>query len=113
MGLIHVSNTIAQPRALEAGMTVNLSVAARNYRKTDAGLTFDMDTERARAATKRSGARPACSCRAGRKRRSAQRRPARAPAEGTEGRQVLTELEVDLARAWSYARVSATSIRST
>jgi len=49
MGLIHVSNTIEQPRALEAGMTVNVVVAARNYRKTDAGLTFDMVTDILRA----------------------------------------------------------------
>ena len=53
MGLIHITNTISQPRALEAGMTVNLVVAARNYRKTDAGLAFDMVTE-ARATATRS-----------------------------------------------------------
>jgi acyl dehydratase len=106
MGLIHVSNTIAQPGELAAGMTVDLQVAARNYRKTDAGLTFDMDTELRRgdevlwretcvflsrwpeAAQLRSGARPA--------------RPPKAPRDA----RVLAELEVDLGRAWSYARVS-------
>lgn len=105
MGLIHVSNTIAQPRALEAGMTVNLVVAARNYRKTDAGLTFDMVTDVLRAgqtvwretcvfmsrwpdSVQRSGTRPS--------------RPPKAPKDS----QVLTELAVDLNRAWNYARVS-------
>ena len=106
MGLIHVSNTIAQPRALEAGMTVNVVVAARNYRKTDAGLAFDMDTEILRAgqtvwretcvfmsrwpdSVQRTGGRPP--------------RPPKAPKDS----QVLTELAVDLNRAWSYARVSS------
>ena len=105
MGLIHVSNTIEQPRALEAGMTVNVVVAARNYRKTDAGLTFDMVTDILRAgqtvwretcvflsrwpdSAQRTGARPP--------------RPPKAPKDS----QVLTELAVDLNRAWSYARVS-------
>ena len=49
MGLIHVANTIAQPRALEAGMILNVVVAARNYCRTDAGLTFDMVTDILRA----------------------------------------------------------------
>jgi len=105
MGLIHLSNTIAQPRALEAGMTVNLVVAARNYRKLDAGLAFDMDTDVVRAgqtvwretcvfmtrwpdSVQRSGARPP--------------RPPKAPKDS----QVLTELDVDQARVWSYARVA-------
>jgi acyl dehydratase len=105
MGLIHVANTIAQPRALEAGMTVNLVVAARNYRKTDAGLAFDMVTDLVRAgqtiwretcvflsrwpdSVQRTGGRPP--------------RPPKAPRDS----QVLTELDVDLNRAWSYARVS-------
>jgi acyl dehydratase len=106
MGLIHVSNTIAQPRALEAGMTVNVVVAARNYRKTDAGLTVDMVTDILRAGqtvwretcvfmsrwpdtVQRTGGRPP--------------RPPKAPKDS----QVLTELAVDLNRAWSYARVSS------
>lgn len=105
MGLIHVSNSIAQPRALEAGMTVNLVVAARNYRKTDAGLMFDMVTDVMRAgqtiwretcvflsrwpdSVQRTGGRPP--------------RPPKAPKDA----QVLTELEVDQERAWKYARVS-------
>jgi acyl dehydratase len=105
MGLIHVANTIAQPRALEAGMTVNVVVAARNYQRTDAGLTFDMVTDILRAgqtvwrekcvfmsrwpdSVQRTGGRPP--------------RPPKAPKDS----QVLTELAVDLNRAWSYARVS-------
>jgi acyl dehydratase len=105
MGLIHIANTIAQPRALEAGMTVNLVVAARNYRKTDAGLAFDMVTDLMRAgqtiwretcvfmsrwpeSVQRTGGRPP--------------RPPKAPKDS----QVLTELEVDQNRAWNYARVS-------
>ncbi len=106
MGLIHVSNTIAQPRALEAGMTVNIVVAARNYCKTDAGLTCDMVTDILRAgqivwretcvfmsrwpdSVQRKGGRPP--------------RPPKAPKDS----QVLTELAVDLSRAWRYARVSS------
>lgn len=105
MGLIHLGNTIAQPRALETGMTVNLIVAARNYRKTDAGLAFDMITDVVRAgqtiwretcvflsrwpdSVPRTGGRPP--------------RPPKAPKDS----QVLTEIEVDLNHAWSYARVS-------
>jgi acyl dehydratase len=106
MGLIHVSNTIAQPGELAAGMTVSMRVAAQNYRRTDAGLTFDMATEISRgdellwretcvflsrwpeSAQPRTGTRPP--------------RPPKAPRDA----RVLAELEVDLARAWSYARVA-------
>jgi acyl dehydratase len=106
MGLIHVSNTIAQPGSLEAGMTVSLRVAARNYRRTDAGITFDMDTELRHgdpvvwretcvflsrwpeSALQRTGARPP--------------RPPKAPRDA----RVLAEIGVDLAGAWRYARVA-------
>jgi acyl dehydratase len=106
MGLIHVSNTIAQPGSLATGMTVSMRVAAQNYRRTDAGVTFDMTTELSRgdellwretcvflsrwpeSAQQRTGARPP--------------RPPKAPRDA----RVLAELDVDLARAWSYARVS-------
>jgi acyl dehydratase len=105
MGLIHVSNTIAQPRALEAGMTLNVVVAARNYRKTDAGLTCDIVTDVLRAgqtvwretcvflarwpdSAQRTGGRPP--------------RPPKAPKDA----QVLTELAVDQNRVWKYARVA-------
>jgi acyl dehydratase len=105
MGLIHVSNTIAQPRALEAGMTVNLVVAARNYRKLDAGLAFDMDTDIVRAG--QTVWRETCVFMA-RWPEPAQRtagRPPRPP-KAPKDAQVLTELDVDLNRAWGYARVS-------
>lgn len=105
MGLIHVANTIAQPRALEAGMILNVVVAARNYCRTDAGLTFDMVTDILRAgqtvwretcvflsrwpeSAQRTGGRPP--------------RPPKAPKDA----QVLTELAVDQNRAWRYARVA-------
>ncbi len=105
MGLIHVSNTIAQPRALEAGMTLNVVVSAGNYCRTDAGLTCDMVTDILRAgqtvwretcvflsrwpdSVQRTGGRPA--------------RPPKAPKDA----QVLTELAVDQARVWKYARVA-------
>ncbi len=105
MGLIHVSNTIAQPRALEAGMTLNVVVSARNYCRTDAGLTCDIVTDVLRAgqtvwretcvflsrwpdSVQRTGGRPA--------------RPPKAPKDA----QVLTELAVDQSRVWKYARVA-------
>ena len=105
MGLIHVSNTIAQPRALEAGMTLNVVVSARNYCRTDAGLTCDIVTDVLRAgqtvwretcvflsrwpdSVQRTGGRPA--------------RPPKAPKDA----QVLTELAVDQNRVWKYARVA-------
>jgi acyl dehydratase len=105
MGLIHLANTIAQPRALEAGMTVNLVVGARHYRKTDAGLAFDMVTDLMRAG--QTIWRETCVFMA-RWPESAQRpvgRPPRPP-KAPKDAQVLTELEVDLNRAWRYARVS-------
>jgi acyl dehydratase len=106
MGLIHLSNLIAAPGELRPGMTVDLVVAARNYRKTDAGLAFDMDTEMTDAhgepvwretcvfmsrwpeSVQRTGGRPA--------------RPPKAPKDS----EVLSELEVSLGTAWHYARVS-------
>ena len=105
LGLIHVSNVIAAPGELLPGKNVDLVVAARNFRKTDAGLVFDLDTEVSRAGVvqwretcvlmarwpdgaQRSGARPP--------------RPPRAP----KGSDVLAEFEVGLATAWRYARVS-------
>jgi acyl dehydratase len=105
MGLIHLSNLIAAPGELRPGMTVDLAVAARNYRKTDAGLVFDMDTEMTNGdrpvwretcvfmsrwpeSVQRTGGRPP--------------RPPKAPKDS----EVLSELEVSLRTAWRYARVS-------
>ena len=106
MGLIHLSNSIGAPGALDVGALYELAVRARNYRKTDAGLVFDMDTEMRAAggavvwretcvfmsrwpdSAPRSGGRPP--------------RPPKAPKDAS----VLEELGVDLGTAWRYARVS-------
>jgi acyl dehydratase len=45
MGLIHLSNSIAQPGVLRPDHDYSLLVTARNYRKLDAGVAFDIDTE--------------------------------------------------------------------
>lgn len=105
MGLIHLTNVITVPGELRPGMSVDLVVSARNFRKTDAGLAFDLDTEVSRAgaplwretsvlmsrwpeAAQRTGARPP--------------RPPKAP----KGSTVLAELDVGLGTAWRYARAS-------
>ncbi|HET9693629.1 MAG TPA: MaoC/PaaZ C-terminal domain-containing protein [Steroidobacteraceae bacterium] len=105
MGLIHLSNAIAVPGELRPGRTLDLLVSARNYRKTDAGIVFDMDTEisadgqpvwretcvflsRWPESVQRTGGRPP--------------RPPKAPRDSA----VLSQLDVDLGTAWSYARVS-------
>ena len=106
MGLIHLSNTIDVLGELTPGMRLDFRVAARNYRRTDAGLAFDMATEIARGGQVlwrencvflsrwpepqvRSGTRPP--------------RPPKAPKDAA----VLAELEVRLSTAWAYARVSS------
>lgn len=106
MGLIHLSNVIEAPASLEAGTPVDMEVTARNYRRTDAGLCFDMATEIRSGGTplwretcvflarwpepaERTGGRPP--------------RPPRAPKDS----EVLGELPVSLGTAWGYARVSA------
>jgi len=105
MGLIHLSNVIESPGELEAGRPVDIKVSACNYRQTDAGLAFDMNTEISRGdhalwretcvflsrwpePMARGGARPP--------------RPPKAPRDST----VLAEFDVSLATAWAYARVS-------
>jgi acyl dehydratase len=104
-GLIHLSNTIAAPGQLRPGMWVNLHTCARNYRKTDAGLAFDMDTaisvdrqvvwqetcvflSRWPPSAERPASRPP--------------RPPKAPKESS----ILAELDVTSKLAWEYARVS-------
>ncbi len=100
MGLIHLSNVIECPGALEAGRPMDIAVSACNYRRTDAGLAFDMTTEvlwretcvflaRWPEHTERTGGRPP--------------RPPKAPKDAT----LLAELEVSLDTAWDYARVSS------
>jgi acyl dehydratase len=106
MGLIHLSNVIESLGELAAGARVDITVAARNYQRTDAGLAFDMATEISSAGrplwcetcvflsrwpedVARQGSRPA--------------RPPKAPKDSA----VLAELDVSLRTAWDYARVSA------
>lgn len=106
MGLIHLSNSIQSPGVLDAGMRVGIAVSARNYQRTDAGVTFDMDTDvtnggqslwretcvflaRWPDSMARSGARPP--------------RPPKAPRDSA----VLAELDVTRDTAWAYARVSS------
>ena len=105
MGLIHLSNVIESLGELRPGMSLSVDVAARNYRRTDAGLAFDMDTEissdgrpvwretcvflsRWSESAERAGRRPP--------------RPPKAPKDST----ALGEMDVTLRTAWSYARVS-------
>ena len=106
MGLIHLSNVIEGPFALAPGRPLDITVRAHNYRRTDAGLAFDIDTEitadglvlwretcvflsRWPEPQDRSGARPP--------------RPPKAPKDST----VLAEFDVSLETAWAYARVSS------
>jgi len=105
MGLIHLSNMIDSREPLAQGRPLDVAVVARNYRRTDAGLTFDMDTEissggqlcwaetcvfmaRWPEPMERTGGRPP--------------RPPRAPKDAD----VLAELAVSRDTAWAYARVS-------
>ena len=105
MGLIHLSNAIELLGALRFGMRLDFTVAARNYRRTDSGLAFDMATEIAHEGepvwretcvflsrwpepVERTGGRPP--------------RPPKAPKDAA----VLAEIDVTGRTAWSYARVS-------
>ena len=106
MGLIHLSNTIESPGTLAAGTRVDVAVAARNYQRTDAGITFDMDTDVSRGGqtlwkeTCVFLARwPDSMARAS----ARMTRPPKAPKDST----VLVEFDVTRETAWAYARVSA------
>jgi acyl dehydratase len=105
MGLIHLSNVIETPGEVRPGLAVDMDVALRNYRKTDAGMVFDLDSQLATGgkvlwretcvflsrwpdSVERTGARPP--------------RPPKAPKDA----RVLQELDVSLRTAWDYARVS-------
>jgi acyl dehydratase len=105
MGLIHLSNVIECPGRFDAGRPLDVAVSARNYRRTDAGLAFDMATDitadgealwhetcvflaRWPESAERAGGRPP--------------RPPKAPKDAA----VLAELDVSLETAWAYARVS-------
>ena len=106
MGLIHLSNVIESLGELTAGSRVDITVAARNYQRTDASLAFDMATEISSGGRPlwretcvflsrwpedmlRQGGRPP--------------RPPKAPKDSA----VLAELDVSLRTAWAYARVAA------
>lgn len=106
MGLIHLSNAIESAGTLGPGRPMDITVSACNYRRTDAGLAFDMNTtinvegdaqwretcvflSRWTEPVERSGGRPP--------------RPPRAPKDSA----VLAELEVTPETAWAYARVSS------
>jgi acyl dehydratase len=106
MGLIHLTNSIETRGELRAGHPVDIDVSARNYRRMDAGLAFDMTTEirnegralwsetccflsRWPASPDRPAGRP--------------QRPPKAPKDAA----VLAELPVSLRTAWDYARVSS------
>jgi acyl dehydratase len=106
MGLIHLSNVIEQPGTLEAGTRLDIEVAACSYRRTDAGLAFDVVTDLTRDGqsvwretcvfmsrwpepVERTAGRPP--------------RPPKAPRESA----VLAELDVSAETAWAYARVSS------
>ncbi len=105
MGLIHLSNVIECPGALEAGRPLDIAVSACSYQRTDAGLAFDMTTNisaegevlwretcvflsRWPEPAERTGGRPP--------------RPPKAPKDAT----VLAELDVTGETAWAYARAS-------
>ena len=105
MGLIHLSNVIESPGVLVPGRRLDITVSACNYRRTDAGLAFDMTTHlsaegqllwretcvflsRLPEPASAGGGRPP--------------RPPKAPRNAA----VLAELDVSLSTAWSYARVS-------
>jgi len=105
MGLIHLSNVIEGLVDLQPGMPLAIEVAARNYRRTDAGLAFDMATEI--SSEGRPAWRETCVFMS-RWPESAERpagrppRPPKAPRDSAE----LVELDVTPATAWAYARVS-------
>jgi acyl dehydratase len=105
MGLIHLANSIEYLGVLEPGRPVDVTVAACNYQRTDAGLAFDIATEisadgqalwretcvflsRSPEPVGRTAARPP--------------RPPKAPKDAT----VLAEIDVSPDTAWAYARVS-------
>lgn len=105
MGLIHLANSIEMPGELKPGQVVDLDVSLRDYRRTDAGMVFDLDSQLSSDGTvlwhevsefmsrwpdsmQRAGGRPP--------------RPPKAPKDA----QVLSEIDVSLKTAWDYAKVS-------
>ena len=106
MGLIHLTNAIESTGDMRPGQLLDIDVSARDYRRTDAGLAFDMVTEI--RGDGRMLWRETC-CFLSRWPESAQRpagrppRPPKAPKDAA----VLAELPVSLRTAWDYARVSS------
>lgn len=108
MGLIHLSNVIESPAALEPGRRMDIAVSACNYRRTDAGLAFDMTTRISAGGQllwretcvflSRLPEPPAGAA-------AAAGRPPRPP-KAPRNAALLAELDVSLSTAWSYARVS-------
>jgi acyl dehydratase len=106
MGLIHLTNGIESTGELRPGQSLDIDVSAQDYRRTDAGLAFDMVTEI--RGEGRVLWRETC-CFLSRWPVSAERptgrppRPPKAPKDAA----VLAELPVSLRTAWEYARVSS------
>ncbi len=105
MGLIHVSNRIELLDEIQPGVDYSVDVALRSYRKTDAGIEFDLDSEIKHAdrvlwretcvflsRLPEPQARPA----------GRPQRPPKAPKDA----RVLDEFDVSLKTSWDYARVS-------
>lgn len=106
MGLIHLTNAIESTGEMRPGQLLDIDVSARDYRRTDAGLAFDMVTEI--RGDGRVLWRETC-CFLSRWPESAQRpagRPPRPP-KAAKDAAVLAELPVSLRTAWDYARVSS------
>jgi acyl dehydratase len=106
MGLIHLTNSIESMGELRPELPLDIDVSAQNYRRTDAGLAFDMTT--GIRSEGRALWRETC-CFLSRWPDPAERparrppRPPKAPKDAT----VLAELPVSLRTAWNYARVSS------
>jgi len=106
MGLIHLSNVIELAGELRPDSGLDIEVAARNYRETDAGLAFDMDT--VISSRGQDVWRETCVF-LSRWPESAQRpmgrppRPPKAPRDAS----ILQELEVTTEQVWAYAKVSS------
>lgn len=106
MGLIHLSNVIELSGELRTDAKVDIEVSAHNYRETDAGLAFDMDT--LISCQGQDVWRETCVF-LSRWPESAQRpmgRPARPP-KAPRDAAILEQLEATLGVVWSYARVSS------
>jgi acyl dehydratase len=106
MGLIHLANAIEKLADLRPGMRLDIAVAARNYRRTDAGIAFDMSSEI--TSDGRPVWRETCVF-LSRWPESAERSASRAPRppKAPWDAAVLAEFDVTRRTAWEYARVSS------